>query len=59
MQVSTIKVNMTRPAMAQRTTVSLKPRQAVLVRSAPEKAQIDAAVKEAEEACAGGDKGEW
>jgi hypothetical protein len=31
----------------------------MLVRSAPEQAQIDSAVKEAQEACAGGDKGEW
>ncbi|KAL4548005.1 hypothetical protein Ndes2526B_g07217 [Nannochloris sp. 'desiccata'] len=39
-------------------TSSVQPRRAMLVRSAPEQAQIDNAVKEAQEACAGGDKGE-
>lgn len=58
MQVAAVKVNfVSRPGMAR--TSAVKPRQALLVRSAPEKAQIDAAVKDAEEACAGGDKGEW
>ena len=31
----------------------------VLVASSPKPEQIDAAVKEAEEACSGGDQGEW
>ena len=31
----------------------------VMVASAPKDGQIDQAVKEAEEACAGGDAGEW
>lgn len=31
----------------------------VMVASAPKPEQIDAAVKEAEEACSGGDQGEW
>lgn len=51
------RVQAGRPAM-----VSVKPRtssRAVLVRSAPKKEQIDQAVKEAEEACDGGDAGEW
>ena len=34
-------------------------RRSVVVRSAPKKEQIDQAVKEAEDACAGGDQGEW
>jgi hypothetical protein len=58
MQAATIKVQINRPAMAQK-SMALRPRQLVLVRSAPDKAQIDQALKEAEEACAGGDKGEW
>ena len=58
MQVAAIKVNFTRPAMAQRAG-AFQPRRAVLVRGAPDKTQIDAAVQEAEDACAGGDKGEW
>lgn len=51
------RVQAGRPAM-----VSVKPRtnsRAVLVRSAPKKEQIDQAVKDAEEACDGGDTGEW
>ncbi|WPT12071.1 Calvin cycle protein CP12 [Picochlorum sp. SENEW3] len=50
------RVQAGRPAM-----VSVKPRtnsRAVLVRSAPKKEQIDQAVKDAEEACDGGDAGE-
>ena len=58
MQCAAIKVNFaTRPGMAR--TAAVKPRQAILMHSAPEKAQIDSAVKEAEEACKGGDAGEW
>jgi len=34
-------------------------RRSLVVRSAPKKEQIDQAVKEAEDACAGGDQGEW
>lgn len=44
------------------TLVSVRPRRNVsmiVTRGAPEKGQIDQAVKEAEEACAGGDQGEW
>lgn len=44
------------------TLVSVRPRRTVSVivpRGAPEKGQIDQAVKDAEEACAGGDQGEW
>jgi len=59
MQVAAVKVNfVARPGMA-RQTAAAKPRQAILVRGAPDKTQIDSAVKEAEEACKGGDAGEW
>lgn len=59
MQVASIKVNFAAKPVIGRRASALKPRQAVLVRGAPEKSQIDQAVKEAEEACAGGDAGEW
>jgi hypothetical protein len=51
----------TRPAMGVARPAVAQPRRAarVVVFSAPEKSQIDAAVKEAEEACKGGDAGEW
>lgn len=53
-------VTVTRPNLVQRPTVALARRPArFVVRAAPEKSQIDAAVKEAEEACQGGDAGEW
>lgn len=58
MQAAAFKVHFARPGMAQRTAVA-QPRRAVLVRGAPEKSAIDSAVKEAQEACAGGDSGEW
>lgn len=58
MQVASVKVHIARPALAQRTT-AVKARRSVLVHGAPDKQQIDAAVKEAEEACKGGDAGEW
>jgi hypothetical protein len=54
-------VVVTRPATLVARPSVAQPRQPArfMVRSAPEKAQIDAAVKEAQEACAGGDAGEW
>lgn len=58
MQVTAVKVNFVRPGMVARTS-SVQPRRAMLVRSAPKQAQIDEAVKEAQEACEGDDKGEW
>lgn len=58
MQVASIKVNFARPAVSRRTP-AVSSRRVMLVRGAPEKGQIDAAVKEAEEACKGGDAGEW
>jgi hypothetical protein len=57
MQRATIlKVQGARPAMVQARPAQ---RKATVVRSAPKDGQIDQAVKEAEEACAGGDQGEW
>lgn len=54
-------VVVTRPAALVARPSVAQPRRAArtVVFSAPEKAQIDAALKEAEEACAGGDAGEW
>jgi hypothetical protein len=48
-----------RPTLAPR--MAAKPRRAssVVVYSAPDKAQIESAIKEAEEACDGGEAGEW
>lgn len=58
MQVAAVKVNFVRPGMVARTS-AVQPRRTILVRGAPEQSQIDSAVKEAQEACAGGDQGEW
>lgn len=41
-----------RPAMG-------RPRLSAIVRSSPSKNQIDEAIKDAQEACEGGDTGEW
>lgn len=58
MQVAGLKVSFVKPGMVARTS-SVNSRRVMLVRSAPDQAQIDNAVKEAQDACAGGDKGEW
>ena len=47
-----------RVALQARVTPKSQARR-VMVASAPKPEQIDAAVKEAEEACSGGDQGEW
>lgn len=57
MAIAPMKVQGVRP-MAVRPTGARRGAMA-LVRSAPEKKVIDDAVKEAEEACKGGDSGEW
>jgi hypothetical protein len=58
MQVAAVKVPVAVRPMVARPAMS-RPRQLVLVRSAPSKDQIDAAIKEAKDACDGGDAGEW
>ncbi len=47
-----------RVALQARVTPKSQARR-VMVASAPKPEQIDAAVKDAEEACSGGDQGEW
>lgn len=47
-----------RPMVAQRSGM-VRPRLMTVVRSAPSKDQIGDAIKDAKEACEGGDAGEW
>jgi len=57
-----VKVQSARPTVVMRPTSSARAARSarkVVVYGAPEKEQIDKAVEEAEEACAGGDQGEW
>lgn len=53
-----VKVQAARPTVVMR-PVGARRGAMVLVRGAPDKKQIDEAVKDAEEACKGGDAGEW
>jgi hypothetical protein len=54
-------VLLARPAPLAKRPAAAKPQRAArfMVNSAPDKAAIDAAIKEAEEACEGGVNGEW
>ena len=48
-----------RPAVLARRSVAAKPRLAVVRVTPPKQEAIEGAIKEAEEACAGGSTGEW
>lgn len=52
---------MARPNRLVNKSVVSQPRRAMtlLVRNAPDKAQVEEAIKEAQDACTGGDAGEW
>ena len=50
-----------RPAPVAQRSLTAKPRQALrmVVRSVPDQAAVEAAIKEAKDACDGGAAGEW